>query len=84
MVLLLSPASVTMGVNSFIDLKDILTADSYSLKNDLLTLYDGNHALAKLFRSGDINKIYDKWILPIGLPMSNELKILFAMQTFPE
>jgi glutamate/aspartate transport system substrate-binding protein len=65
----------------------LLSFDPYGIvvrRDDSAFRMVGNRALAKLFRSGEINKIYDKWILPIGLPMSNELKILFAMQTFPE
>ena len=48
-------------------------------------------ALAGLMRSGEINKIYDKWFvnkLPsgetIGMPMSPLLKAGFQVQAFPE
>jgi glutamate/aspartate transport system substrate-binding protein len=50
-----------------------------------------NRALSNLFRSGDINKLYDKWFmnrLPdgsiIGMPMSPMLKAAFTVQALPE
>jgi glutamate/aspartate transport system substrate-binding protein len=44
----------------------------------------GNTVLAKLFRSGDIWKIYDKWMSTINMPASENLKVLFAMQAIPD
>lgn len=43
-----------------------------------------NHVLADLFRNGEIETIYKKWMDPIGMPLSNNLKVLFAMQAIPE
>ena len=50
-----------------------------------------NRALAALMRSGDINKIYDKWFIAklpsgetMGVPMSPLLKAGFQLQALPE
>jgi glutamate/aspartate transport system substrate-binding protein len=60
-------------------------------KNDADFAIVANRALANLMRSGEINKIYDKWFvakLPdgsqIGMPMSPLLKVAFQLQAFPE
>jgi glutamate/aspartate transport system substrate-binding protein len=43
-----------------------------------------NKALARLFRSGEIAKIYAKWFDPISVPMSPLLKAAFELQAIPE
>ena len=43
-----------------------------------------NKTLSGLFRSGEIEKIYDKWFTPLGAPMSDTLKTAFAIQALPE
>jgi glutamate/aspartate transport system substrate-binding protein len=43
-----------------------------------------NGVLARLFRSGDIWNIYDKWMSTISMPRTENLKVLFAMQAIPE
>ena len=43
----------------------------------------GPKVSAELFRSGDIWKIYDKWMSTINMPASENLKLLFAMQAIP-
>lgn len=43
-----------------------------------------NKALARVFRSGEITKIYAKWFDPIGVPMSPLLKSGFELQAIPE
>ena len=43
----------------------------------------GIRTLAELFRSGEINKIYDKWLKPIAGPPSEMLKTVWAAQAFP-
>jgi glutamate/aspartate transport system substrate-binding protein len=73
---------------------DYLSYDPYGImfrKNDGDFAVVVNRALSNLFRSGEINKIYDKWFvnkLPdgnvIGMPMSPMLKAAFAIQALPE
>jgi glutamate/aspartate transport system substrate-binding protein len=43
-----------------------------------------NQALARLFRTGEIAKIYAKWFDPISVPMSPLLKAAFELQAIPE
>ena len=71
-----------------------LSYDPYGImfrKNDSDFGVVVNRAIAGLMRSGDINKIYDKWFvgkLPsgetIGMPMSPLLKNGFELQALPE
>ena len=73
---------------------NFLSYDPYGImyrKNDSDFGVVVNRALAGLMRSGDINKIYDKWFvgkLPsgetIGMPMSPLLKNGFELQALPE
>ena len=43
-----------------------------------------NKTLSQLFRSGEIDKIYDTWFDPLGAPMDEKLKTAFAIQALPE
>ncbi len=47
----------------------------------------GNTALADLMRSGEIQRIYDKWFNPgpteINMPISSALKTAFEIQALP-
>lgn len=43
-----------------------------------------NKTLSQLFRSGEIEQIYDKWFLPLGAPLDSKLKTAFAIQALPE
>jgi glutamate/aspartate transport system substrate-binding protein len=73
---------------------DYLSYDPYGImfrKNDGDFAIVVTRALAGLMRSGEINKIYDKWFvqkLPSGeminMPMSPLLKAAFQLQAFPE
>jgi glutamate/aspartate transport system substrate-binding protein len=64
----------------------LLSYDPYSIvvrNDDAAFKLVGIRALAELFRSGEINKIYDKWIAPIAGPPSDMLKTVWAAQAFP-
>ena len=73
---------------------DYLSYDPYGLmfrRNDADFGLVVNRAISGLMRSGEINKIYDKWFvskLPdgsmIGMPMSPLLKAGFQLQALPE
>ena len=43
-----------------------------------------NRALAQLFRSGEIEKIYNKWFEPLGMPVNDAMRAAFSMQALPE
>lgn len=64
----------------------LLSFDPYGIvvrRDDSAFRLVGNTVLAELFRSGDIWKIYDKWMSTINMPASENLKLLFAMQAIP-
>lgn len=65
----------------------LLSFDPYAIvvrRDDSAFRRVGNRVLANLFRSGEIDAIYKKWMDPIGMPLSNNLKVLFAMESIPE
>jgi len=73
---------------------EYLSYDPYGImfrKNDADFAIVANRALSGLMRSGEINKIYDKWFIgklpsgaTIGMPMSPLLKVGFQLQALPE
>ena len=73
---------------------DYLSYDPYGImfrKNDADFAIVATRALAALMRTGEINKIYEKWFIgklpsgeTIGMPMSPLLKVGFQLQAFPE
>jgi glutamate/aspartate transport system substrate-binding protein len=67
-----------------------LSYDPYGImvrRDDSAMRLVGNTVLADLMRSGEINKIYDKWFNPgptkINMPMSPALQAAFAIQALP-
>jgi glutamate/aspartate transport system substrate-binding protein len=65
----------------------LLSFDPYGImvrRNDASFRLLGNQALARLFRSGDAEKIYHKWFDPIGVPLSPLLKAGFELGALPE
>jgi glutamate/aspartate transport system substrate-binding protein len=65
----------------------LLSFDPYAIvvrRDDSAFRLVGNRVLARLYRSGEIYKIYEKWLAPINMPVSDNLKTLFEMQAIPE
>ncbi|MBI3706611.1 MAG: amino acid ABC transporter substrate-binding protein [Proteobacteria bacterium] len=65
----------------------LFSYDPYSIvvrRDDSAFRLVGNKVLADLFRSGNINAIYDKWLSQINMPMTDMLKIVFQAQALPE
>jgi glutamate/aspartate transport system substrate-binding protein len=67
-----------------------LSYDPYSImvrRDDSAMRLVGNTALADLMRSGEIQKIYDKWFNPgpaeMNMPISSALKTAFEIQALP-
>lgn len=67
-----------------------LSYDPYGFmvpRNDSAFRLIGNSVLSDLMRSGEINKIYDKWFNPgptnINMPLSATLKTAFEIQALP-
>lgn len=64
-----------------------LTYDPYGImiaRDDSAFRLVVNRALARLFRSGEIDKLYAKWFDPLAVPMSPLLKASFELQALPE
>ena len=65
----------------------LLSYDPYSIvvrRDDSAFRLVGNRVLADLFRSGEINAVYTKWMSTISMPMSDQMKIVFDSQAYPE
>jgi glutamate/aspartate transport system substrate-binding protein len=65
----------------------LLSFDPYAIvvrRDDSAFRRVANQVLANLFRSGEIETIYKKWMDPIGMPLSSNLKVLFAMESIPD
>jgi glutamate/aspartate transport system substrate-binding protein len=65
----------------------MLSYDPYSIvvrRDDSAFRLVGNRVLVGLFRSGEINQIYDKWMTKINMPMSPLLKAVFEAQAIPD
>jgi glutamate/aspartate transport system substrate-binding protein len=65
----------------------LLSFDPYAIvirRDDSAFRTLGNYTLAKLYRSGEWEQIYTKWLSPIGQPLSPDLKNLMAMQNYPD
>jgi glutamate/aspartate transport system substrate-binding protein len=65
----------------------LLSFDPYAIvirRDDSAFRSLGNHVLAKLYRSGEWEQIYTKWMSTIGQPLSPELKQLMSMQNYPD
>jgi glutamate/aspartate transport system substrate-binding protein len=43
-----------------------------------------NRTLARLFRSGEVEKMYAKWFDPLGMSINPLLKAAYELQAFPE
>ena len=73
---------------------DYLSYDPYAVmhrRNDSDFALVVRKAMSAMFRSGDINALYDKWFLgklpdgsTMGMPMSPLLKAAFQLQALPE
>lgn len=48
----------------------------------LLTIINGT--IARLLASGDLQKLYDQWITPYGVPIEGEIEALFKIEAIEE
>jgi len=65
---------------------DFLSFDPYALmvrRDDSAFELVGKKALAEVFRSGEIDKIYAKWFDPLGVPADPLLKAAFRLGALP-
>ena len=66
---------------------DFLSYDPYALmvpRNESDFELVGKRAMANVFRSGEINEIYEKWFGPLGVEQTDLLKAAFRLQALPE
>ena len=80
--------------SDFAVIGDYLSYDPYAVmhrRNDSDFALVVRKAMSAMFRSGDINALYDKWFLgklpdgsTMGMPMSPLLKAAFQLQALPE
>lgn len=66
---------------------DFLSFDPYAImvrRDDSSFELVGKKALADIFRSGEINAIYDKWFGPMNVEQTSLLKAAFQLQALPE
>jgi glutamate/aspartate transport system substrate-binding protein len=66
---------------------DFLSYDPYALmvpRNESDFELVGKKALAALFRSGEIDAIYDRWFGPMGIGQSDLLQAAFQLNALPE
>ncbi len=66
---------------------EFLSYEPYAImlpQNDSQFRHVVNSTLAELFRSGEINEIYEEWFEPMGVPMSEELKASVRLHSLPE
>ena len=64
----------------------LLSFDPYAIvvrRDDSAFRLVGNRVLADLFRSGEIEDIYNKWIKPIAGPLGEPLRTVYATQAMP-
>jgi len=65
---------------------DFLSYDPYALmvpRNESDFELVGKRAMAGVFRSGEINTIYEKWFGPLGVEQTDLLKAAFQIQALP-
>ena len=65
---------------------DFLSYDPYAImvrRNDSAFELIGKRALAEVFRSGEINDIYEKWFGPLGVEQTDLLKAAFQINALP-
>ncbi|HDZ71691.1 MAG TPA: amino acid ABC transporter substrate-binding protein, partial [Aurantimonas coralicida] len=86
-ILLFGLISNSKTPDDFAVVGDFLSFDPYAImvpRNDSSFELAGKKALAELFRSGEIDAIYDKWFGPMGVEQTDLLKAAFQIQALPE
>jgi glutamate/aspartate transport system substrate-binding protein len=86
-ILLYGLISKSREPEAFAVVGDFLSYDPYALmvpRNESDFELVGKRALAEVFRSGEINTIYDKWFGPMGVEQSALLKAAFQISALPK
>lgn len=86
-ILLFGLISKSKTPNDFEVVGDFLSFDPYAVmvrRDDAAFELVGKETLAGLFRSGEINAIYDKWFDPLGVSRTDLLNAAFRLQALPQ
>lgn len=86
-ILLFSLVNQSRNPTDFQVVGDFLSYDPYGImlrRNDADFRLVANRTLSELFRSGEIEEIYARWFLPLGVPMNPALKDAFRLQALPQ
>jgi len=86
-ILLHGLISKSKSPEDFAVVGDFLSFDPYAImvrRDDSAFELVGKKAMAGLFRSGEIDAIYDKWFAPMNVPQTDLLKAAFQLQALPE
>ncbi|MCP3057024.1 amino acid ABC transporter substrate-binding protein [Aurantimonas marianensis] len=86
-ILLFGLISNSKNPDDFAVVGDFLSFDPYAImvpRDDSAFELVGKKALAALFRSGEIDAIYEKWFGPMGVEQTDLLTAAFQIQALPE
>lgn len=86
-ILLYGLISTSKSPDDYAVVGDFLSYDPYALmipRNDSDFELVGKKALSAVFRSGEINDIYEKWFSPLGVEQTDLLRAAFQLQALPE
>jgi glutamate/aspartate transport system substrate-binding protein len=86
-ILLFGLISKAKNPNDYEVVGDFLSYDPYAImvrRDDSAFELVGKRSIAGLFRSGEINTIYDKWFEPLGVGRTQLLNNAFQIQALPE
>ena len=86
-ILLYGLMSKSKNPDQFEVVGDFLSFDPYALmvrRDDSAFELIGKKTLAAVFRSSEIDAIYDKWFKPLGVPQTDLLKAAFKLGALPE
>ena len=86
-ILLFGLISKSKSPEDFDVVGDFLSFDPYAImvrRDDSAFELVGKKALADVFRSGEIDAIYDKWFGPMNVAQTDLLKAAFKLQALPE
>ncbi len=85
-ILLYGLISKSKSPDDFAVVGDFLSFDPYAImvrRDDSAFELVGKKALAEVFRSGEIDAIYDKWFGPMGVQQTDLLKAAFQINALP-
>jgi len=86
-ILLFGLIAKSKNPDDFTVVGDFLSFDPYAImvrRDDSAFELVGKIALANVFRSGEIDKIYAKWFDPLGVPADPLLQAAFKLGALPE